>query len=74
MNRTFNSNGSKPKSVIINGNLHYDFKVHCKGKSMKIGGVIEDLIKLYLKDTKNLQSMIDEMKEIEKLADLIQSK
>lgn len=65
MNRTFNSNGSKPKSIIVNGDLHYDFKVHCKGKSMKIGGVIEDLIKLYLADNKNLQVMIDEMKERE---------
>ena len=30
---------------------------------MKIGGVIEDLIKLYLRDPKNLQKMIDEMKD-----------
>ena len=65
MNRTFNSNGSKPKSIIVNGDLHYHFKVHCKGKSMKIGGVIEDLMKLYLTNTKNLQVMIDEMKEKE---------
>jgi hypothetical protein len=54
---------SKPKSIIIDGQLHNKFKVHCKGKSMKIGGVIEDLIKLYLNDPKSLQKMIDELKE-----------
>ena len=32
---------------------------------MKIGGVIEDLMKLYLTNNKNLQGMIDEMKERE---------
>jgi len=54
---------TKPKSIIIDGDLHNRFKLLCKGKSMKIGGVIEDLIKLYLKNPKNLQKMIDEMKE-----------
>lgn len=65
MNETFKNNGIKPKSIIVNGDLHYHFKVYCKGKSMKIGGVIEDLMTLYLSDSKNLQTMIDEMKEIE---------
>jgi len=63
MEKTFSVNGTKPKSVIIDGNLHNRFKTLCKGKSMKIGGVIEDLIKLYLNDPKSLQKMIDEMKE-----------
>ena len=53
----------KPKSVIINGNTHNRFKLLCKGKSMKIGAVIEDLIKLYLSDQKVVQGMIDELKE-----------
>ena len=53
----------KPKSIIIDGNLHYKFKVLCKGKSMKIGAVIEDLIKLYLNDQKGVQQQIDELKE-----------
>ena len=53
----------KPKSVIIDGNLHYKFKVLCKGKSMKIGAVIEDLIKLYLSDQREVQKQIDELKE-----------
>jgi len=52
----------KPKSVIIDGNLHYDFKVFCKGKSMKIGGVIENLIRLYLSDPKSVEKMIDKQK------------
>jgi hypothetical protein len=54
---------TKPKSIIIEGELHDAFKLLCKGKSMKIGAVVEDLIKLYLRDPKNLQRMIDEMKD-----------
>lgn len=57
------SSATKPKSVIIDGNLHYKFKMLCKGKSMKIGAVIEDLIKLYLSDPKKIQGVIDELKE-----------
>ena len=52
-----------PKSVIINGNLHYKFKMLCKGKSMKIGAVIEDLIRLYLNKQREVQKMIDTLKE-----------
>ena len=63
MEKTITITETKPKSIIIDGNLHNRFKSLCKGKSMKIGGVIEDLIKLYLRDPKNLQKMIDEMKE-----------
>lgn len=54
---------TKSKSVIINGDIHGDFKVFCKGKSLKIGGVIEDLIKLYLDDPKKIQKLIDESKD-----------
>jgi len=54
---------TKPKSIIIDGEIHDSFKKLCKGKSMKIGGVIEDLIILYLRDPKNVQKMIDEMKD-----------
>jgi len=56
-------NEVKPKSVIIEGNLHSRFKLLCKGKSLKIGGVIEDLISLYLDNTKKIQTMIEELKE-----------
>jgi len=53
----------KPKSIIIDGNLHNRFKVLCKGKSLKIGGVIEDLIKVYLDNPKEVQEMINDYKE-----------
>jgi hypothetical protein len=49
--------------VIINGDVHGKFKLFCKGKSLKIGGVIEDLIRLYLHDPKRLQKLIDEVKD-----------
>jgi hypothetical protein len=52
----------KPKSVIIDGGLHSKFKMLCKGKSLKIGGVIEDLIFLYLTDPKKTQDLIEETK------------
>lgn len=57
-------NETKPKSVIIEGGLHSRFKMYCKGKSLKIGGVIEDLIALYLRDPKRIQSMIEETNKI----------
>lgn len=57
-------NETKPKSVIIEGNLHNKFKMLCKGKSLKIGGVIEDLITLYLNNPKKIQALIEESKEI----------
>ena len=57
-------NETKPKSVIIEGNLHNKFKILCKGKSLKIGGVIEDLITLYINNPKKIQMLIEESKEI----------
>lgn len=54
------------KSIIIDGNLHYQFKILCKGKSLKIGGVIEDLIKLYIKNPYETQKLIDNMKDQER--------
>jgi hypothetical protein len=56
---------TKPKSIIIDGKLHSQFKMLCKGKSMKIGGVIEDLIRVYLRNPKDVQKIIDAMKEDE---------
>lgn len=56
-------NQVKPKSIIIDGDLHYRFKILCKGKSLKIGGVIEDLITIYVNNPKALQKMIDEYKD-----------
>jgi hypothetical protein len=60
---TFQTDDKKLKSIIISGDLHYRFKIFCKGKSLKIGAVIEDLMALYLHDSKTLQKMIDEEKE-----------
>jgi len=56
---------NKSKSVIINGAIHNNFKTLCRGKSMKIGAVIEDLIKLYLNNPRKIQQLIDENKERE---------
>ena len=53
----------KPKSVIIDGKIHNKFKIFCKGKSMKIGGVVEDLIVLYLDNPKIVQKLIDDIKD-----------
>jgi len=55
------------KSIIVEGELHNRFKVMCRGKSLKIGGVIEDLIRLYLNNPKTTQKIIDELKENDKL-------
>lgn len=54
---------TKSKSVIIDGDIHSKFKSFCKGKSLKIGGVIEDLILIYLDNPKKIQKLIDEHKE-----------
>lgn len=51
----------KSKSVIINADVHGEFKTFCKGKSLKIGGVIEDLIRVYLEDPKTIQKLIDQL-------------
>ena len=67
-------NETKPKSVIIDGNLHNRFKMLCKGKSMKIGGVIEDLIRLYLNSPRKIQGMIEESKENSSITSLASNK
>ena len=51
------------KSIIIDGDVHYKFKIFCKGKNLKIGKVVEDLIKLFMKDSKQVQKQIDEIKD-----------
>lgn len=63
MKNTETLTATKAKSVIIDGDLHGRFKLLCKGKSLKIGGVIEDLIRLYLNDPRGIQKVIDERKE-----------
>jgi len=64
MNNIEIQTATKPKSVIIDGELHGKFKMLCKGKSLKIGGVLEDLISLYLINPKKIQTMIEESKSI----------
>ena len=51
---------NKSKSIIIDGALHYKLKVFCRGKNMKIGGVVEELVALYLYNPKQIQKMIEE--------------
>jgi len=53
---------TKLKSIIVNGELHSKFKNLCKIKNLKIGGVIEDLIKLYLHDPDKMQELINGLK------------
>lgn len=60
-------NETKPKSIIIDGDIHNSFKILCKGKSMKIGGVIEDLIRLYLNNPKEIQRLIEDHKDSHKI-------
>lgn len=50
----------KPKSIIIDGDVHNKLKMLCKSRGLKIGAVIEDLIKLYLSDVKTIQKLIDD--------------
>jgi hypothetical protein len=63
MKELFSQNGTKPKSIIIDGELHGRFKMLCRGKSMKIGGVIEDLIRAYLSDPNGMQQVINAVKD-----------
>lgn len=58
-----NHDEGKSKSIIIDGELHHKFKALCKAKCMKIGAVIEDLIRLYISNPKKIQLMIDDSKE-----------
>ena len=53
----------KSKSVIIDGDVHGRFKEHCKNRSLKIGGIIENLIELYLEDPQEIQKLINNTKK-----------
>lgn len=56
-------NEKTSKSVIIDGEIHAQLKSLCAGKNLKMGGVIENLISLYLADYKNVQKQIDNLKD-----------
>ncbi len=55
---------NKSKSIIVDGDLHNQLKKFCRGKGLKIGSLIEDLIRLYLNNPKIVQKNIDEIKEV----------
>ena len=55
---------NKSKSIIVDGDLHNQLKKFCRSKGLKIGSLIEDLIKLYLNNPKVIQKNIDEIKEV----------
>jgi len=57
------NNEKTSKSVIIDGLIHSELKSLCVGKNLKMGGVIENLISLYLADYKNVQKQIDNLKD-----------
>lgn len=57
------NNKRKSKSIIVNGELHEKFKVFCKGKNMKIGGVVEDLIQQYLSNYDVVRKLLEENKK-----------
>lgn len=50
------------KSIIINGDTHNKLKLFCRSRGLKIGAVVEDLIKLYLSDIKSIQKLIEDKK------------
>ena len=54
----------KSKSIIIDGDLHGKLKKLCKGKNLKIGAVVQDLIVLYVTNPPSIQKLIDEVKDI----------
>lgn len=51
--------GTNMKSIIIDKDLHYKFKMFCKGKNLKIGGMIENMIKAYLNNPKDFNNLIE---------------
>lgn len=51
------------KNVAICSNIHSKLKKHCKCKSLKIGGVVEELIEFYLINPKETQQIIDNYKD-----------
>lgn len=62
MEKMLTINSAKPKSIIIDGELHNRFKVICKGKNLKIGGVIEDLVRLYINNPTKILLLVEELK------------
>jgi hypothetical protein len=57
---------SKPKSIIVDGDLHYKLKMKCKSRNLKIGALIEDLIRLYLTDPREVEKVIENIRNSKK--------
>lgn len=55
----------KPKSIIVDPEIHSRFKVFCKGKNFKIGGAIEDLMLAYIAEPRVVREIIDKLKDID---------
>ena len=53
----------KSKSVIIDGEVHGRFKEYCKNRSLKIGGIIENLIELYLEKPQEVEKLLSEIEK-----------
>lgn len=53
----------EPKSVIIDGVVHQNFKKFCRGKGLKMGRKIEDLIRIYLDNYTTIEPMIHDYYE-----------
>ena len=51
------------KSVIIDGYVHSKLKEHCKARDLKIGKILEKIIEVYLANTKEMQTLIDNYNE-----------
>jgi len=51
------------KSIIVDADLHARFKLLCKGKNLKLGAVMEDLMLLFIHKTKQTQELMDEVKK-----------
>ncbi len=51
------------KSIIIDANIHSEIKKLAQKRSLKLGGLVEDLIKLYINDPKGIMVQINELKE-----------
>lgn len=51
------------KSIIIEEYLHKKFKTFCRGKNLKIGAVVEDLMTIFLNKYEIIQPMIDKFKK-----------
>jgi hypothetical protein len=51
------------KSILIESETHNKLKMLCKGKNLKIGAIVEDLISLYINNPRKIQDMVDEIKK-----------